>query len=299
MARIAVIPGDGVGQEVTPEGVRLLETVAARRGLDLEIEVWPYGADHYLATGETLPAARLEALRSDYRAVLLGAMGDPRVPDQRHAREIVMGLRFGLDLYVNLRPARLLADRLSPLKGKGRADLDFVVFRENTEGPYVDAGGWIKRDTPDEIAINEDVNTHTGVSRIIRAAFEYACRTGRRRVCMSDKSNAMRYAGDLWQRRWRAIGAEYPEIEQRHLYVDALCGATVPAPETAGRVAYLDGLRAVARRTPRRHYPERRRPTNRNSPPVSTSRKSQDVGARRHPNTAQLVPLAEGAFHRG
>ena len=297
MARIAVIPGDGVGQEVTPEGVRLLETVAARRGLDLEIEVWHYGADYYLATGETLPAARLEALRSDYRAVLLGAMGDPRVPDQRHAREIVMGLRFGLELYVNLRPARLLADRLSPLKGKGGP-----ISTSRLPGEHRRAVRRRRRldqeRHPDEIAINEDVNTHTGVSRIIRAAFEYACRTGRRRVCMSNKSNAMRYAGDLWQRRWRAIGAEYPEIEQRHLYVDALCGATVPAPERPAEWPTWTGC-ALSTRTPRRHYPERRRPTNRNSPPISSSRKSQDVGARRHPNTAQLVPLAEGAFHRG
>jgi 3-isopropylmalate dehydrogenase len=233
LAKIAVIAGDGIGREVIPEGVRLLELLAAKRKLPIEIEHWPYGADHFLKTGETLPVARMDALRKGaYRAVLLGAMGDPRVPDGKHAREILLGMRFQLDLYVNLRPVRLLDDRITPLKGKTRKDIQFDVFRENTEGLYVDAGRFERRGTPEETAVNEDVNTYRGVTRILKAALEHARKTGKKRVCMSDKSNAVRFAGDLWQRRWKALGADYPELERRHLYIDALAMELVRAPES-------------------------------------------------------------------
>jgi 3-isopropylmalate dehydrogenase len=155
--------------------------------------------------------------------VLLGALGDPRVPDSKHAHDILFGLRFGYDLYANVRPAKALCDRLVPLRGRGARDVDFVVFRENTEGIYVGVGGQVKRGTPDEIAINEDVNTRKGVERILRAAFEHARRERRGRVHMADKSNAMRHAHELWLRVFREISCEYPEIEARHVYVDALC----------------------------------------------------------------------------
>jgi len=229
MTRIAVIPGDGIGIEVTREAVETLRLVAERSGRPIRFDMFPWGADHYLKTGETLPAGSLERLAA-YDAILLGALGDPRVPDMRHAADILLGIRFGLDLYVNYRPVRLLDDRLCPLKGRTVQDVDFVVFRENTEGLYVGMGGIFKKGTPDEIAIQEDVNTRKGVERIIRHAFEYARRAGRRRVLMADKSNALTYGHDLWQRTFRELAAAYPDLEASHLYVDALTMQLVKDP---------------------------------------------------------------------
>jgi 3-isopropylmalate dehydrogenase len=229
--RIAAIPGDGIGKEVIPEGVRLLSAIARKRQLALRFDELPYGADRYLATGETLPPSAIGTLREGYAAILFGAVGDPRVPDNRHAAEILLALRRGLDLYVNFRPARLFTSQLSPLKDKRPSDIDLVVFRENTEGAYSGIGGSLHRGTPEEVAVNEDVNTARGVSRIIRAALDYARRTGKRRVCMADKANAMGAVGELWQRCWKAAGEDYPEIERRHLYIDALCMELVRAPE--------------------------------------------------------------------
>lgn len=221
MTRIAVIPGDGIGVEVTREAVAALRTAAAREGFEVATEEFPWGADHFLATGQTLPAGALDRLR-EFDAILLGALGDPRVPDNRHAAEILLGIRFGLDLYVNFRPVRLLDERLCPLRGRGVRDLDFVVFRENTEGLYVGMGGFFKKGTPDEIAVQEDVNTRKGVERILRQAFEHARTRGRRRVLMSDKSNALTYGHDLWQRAFREVARDYADIEASHMYVDAL-----------------------------------------------------------------------------
>ena len=155
--------------------------------------------------------------------VLLGALGDPRVPSLDYARDILFGLRFGLDLYCNIRPIQCLSDRLMPLKGKSAKDCDMVVFRENTEGIYVNVGGQFKKGTPDEVAINEDINTRKGVERVIRAAFDFAKAHGRGRVHMADKSNAMKHAHELWQRCFREVAADYPGIEAKHQYVDALC----------------------------------------------------------------------------
>ncbi len=169
-------------------------------------------------------------LRDEYAAVLLGALGDPRVPGLEHARDILFGMRFGFDLYANIRPIKVLAESLYPLK-KGRgSDVDIVIFRENTEGVYVGFGGQFKKGTPDEIGINEDVNTRKGVERIIRAAFEHAKRTNKRRVAMADKSNAMRFAHELWLRTFDEVGRQYPDIERRHVYVDALCLYLVQDP---------------------------------------------------------------------
>ena len=160
----------------------------------------------------------------------MGAFGDPRVPDMKHAADILLGARFQLDLYVNYRPVRCLDDRLSPLKSHGAGDIDFVVFRENTEGSYVGCGGNFKRGTPDEVAVQEDVSTRKGVERIVRHAFEFASSRGRRRVVMADKSNAMRYVGDLWQRTFAEVAARYPDIESSSLFVDALCMQIVKDP---------------------------------------------------------------------
>lgn len=231
MARIAVIPGDGIGKEVAPEGVKLLEELSRLRGLGLEFTFFDYGADRYLRDGTTLPPEAIADLRDNYRAILFGAVGDPRVPDNRHAREILLALRFQLDLYVNLRPVRLLADRFSPLKGKGTKEIRTVFFRENTEGVYVDVGGTFKQGTPDEVAVTEDVNTRKGVERICRAALDYARRHGEKTVWMSDKSNAMRHAGGLWQRVWKELAGEYRDLELKHMYVDVLAMQMVLRPE--------------------------------------------------------------------
>jgi len=229
--RIAVLPGDGIGPEVTREAVKVLDAARARFALPLELVELPWGADHYLETGETLPEGALEELRDAYAAILIGAYGDPRIPDMRHAADILLGIRFGLDLYINLRPVKLYDERLCPLAGRGRDDIDMVIFRENTEGAYVGVGGIFKRGTPDEIAVQEEIHTRKGVERILRAAFDYAVRHGRRKVTMSDKSNVMRFGHDLWQRCFAEVAAEYPAIEHEHLYVDALAMQLIRKPQ--------------------------------------------------------------------
>jgi 3-isopropylmalate dehydrogenase len=228
--RVAVIPGDGIGKEVTAEAVRVLQAVSDSAGRGLELTELPWSADHYLSTGVTIPPNGYAMLRDDYDAVLLGALGDPRVPDNRHARDILLGARFELDLYVNYRPVKLLHDRLCPLKDRGRADVNFVVFRENTEGVYVSVGGRFKAGTDDEIAVQEEINTFKGVNRIIRHAFDYARAHGLTKVCMSDKSNAMAQGHALWQRVFKTVATEYPEIQATHLYIDALAMFMVKDP---------------------------------------------------------------------
>lgn len=229
--QIALVPGDGIGKEVIPEGVRLLDHLAAKHGIALNYHPLDWGADRYLRDGVSMPVGAMEWLRSDIDAVFLGALGDPRVKGQQHARDILLGMRFELDLYVNFRPITLLDERRCPLKGKGPEDVDIVVFRENTEGVYTGIGGQFKRGTPDEVAIEAEMNTRKGVERIIRRAFEYADQHGRKSVCMSDKANAMRHGHDLWQRTFREVAAEYPHIEAFHLYVDVLTMEMVRAPE--------------------------------------------------------------------
>ncbi|HEY7114174.1 MAG TPA: 3-isopropylmalate dehydrogenase [Thermoanaerobaculia bacterium] len=228
--RIAIVAGDGIGVDVTREAVKVLEAVDRRRSLELRLASFPWSADHYLATGETVPPGAFEQLSRDFDAVFMGAFGDPRVPDMKHAAEILLGARFRLDLYINFRPVRCLTDRLCPLKGYAAGDVDFVVFRENTEGAYVGAGGHLKRGTPDEVATQEDVSTRKGVERILRAAFEHARKRPRKRLVMSDKSNAMRFVGDLWQRAFAEVAREFPDVESSHLYIDALCMQIVRDP---------------------------------------------------------------------
>jgi 3-isopropylmalate dehydrogenase len=230
MPRIAIVPGDGIGQDVTAEAVKVLRAVSAVFGRALDLDTLPYGADHYLATGITIPPGGYQTLRDDYDAIFIGAVGDPRVPDQRHARDILLGIRFELDLYVNHRPVRLLDERLCPLKHRGPRDVDFTVFRENTEGLYAGIGGRFKAGTPDEVAIQEEINTYKGVYRIVKHAFEFARARNLRRVCMADKSNAMAQGHALWQRVFKEIAAEYPDIEARHLYIDALAMFMVKDP---------------------------------------------------------------------
>jgi 3-isopropylmalate dehydrogenase len=228
--RIAIVPGDGIGVDVTREAVKVLQEVSTRRALPLELASFPWSAEHYLSTGETVPAGAFEELSRGFDALFMGAFGDPRVPDMKHAAEILLGARFQLDLYINLRPVRCLADRLCPLRAFAAKDVDFVVFRENTEGAYVGLGGNFRRGTPEEVAIQEDLATRRGVERILRAAFEHARSRSRKRLVMSDKSNAMRFVGDLWQRTFADVSAEYPDVEARHLYIDALCMQMVRDP---------------------------------------------------------------------
>ena len=210
--------------------MHVAEATAAAFGIPLELEWFDYGADAYLKTGVGLPAGAMENLRDNFDAIYLGALGDPRIPDMVHGKEILLGLRFGLDLFVNHRPVKLLDERLCPLKNRTIEDVDFVVFRENTEGAYVGVGGIFKQGTADEVALQEDINTRKGVERIIRYAFEYAREHGRKSVVMSDKSNVLRYGHDLWQRVFAEVRAEYADIESWHLFVDALTMQMVKNP---------------------------------------------------------------------
>lgn len=230
--RIALIPGDGIGKEVIPEAVKVITA----SGANVETSQFDWGADRYLADGVTVPPDGFAMLERDFDAILLGAFGDPRVNSNLHAKEILLGIRFQMDLYANLRPVRLLDAALCPLKGIEPKHVDFVVIRENTEGVYTDVGGVFKKGTPDEVAVQEDINTRKGVERIIRYAFEYCERhtkldgSPRNRVLMCDKSNAMTHAGGLWQRVFKEVSGEYPQIKAEHMYVDALCMQMVRDP---------------------------------------------------------------------
>ena len=228
---IAVIPGDGIGIDVTVETTKVLNAVAAAAGKELDLVEFDWGADRYLKDGTTLPEDAPEMLRREYDAIYIGALGDPRVPSMKHAADILLGLRFKMDLYVNARPAVLFDKRLTPLRDRDEKDINMIIFRENTEGAYVGMGGQFKRGTPDEVAIQEDVNTRKGVERIIRYAYEYARKHGLKRLCMSDKANALNYGHDLWQRVFAQVREEYADIESTHWYVDALTMQLVKRPE--------------------------------------------------------------------
>jgi 3-isopropylmalate dehydrogenase len=230
--RIAVIAGDGIGKEVIPQALKAVQAAGAA----VEFTEFDWGADRYLADKTTVPPDAFSNLARDYDAILVGAFGDPRVPSNIHAKEILLGMRFKMDLYANVRPVRLIDAALCPLKGVEPKDVDFVVIRENTEGVYGDAGGVFKQGTADEIAIQEDINTRKGVERIIRYAFEHCAKnrkldgSPRKRVLMCDKSNAMTHAGGLWQRVFKEVAGQYPQIETQHMYVDALCMQMVRDP---------------------------------------------------------------------
>jgi 3-isopropylmalate dehydrogenase len=230
--RIAVIPGDGIGKEVIPQAVKVIQA----SGAAVELSEFDWGADRYVRDQTTVPADGFTMLARDFDAIFVGAFGDPRIKTNIHAKEILLGMRFKMDLYANVRPVRLLDAALCPLKGVEPKDVDFVVLRENTEGVYTDAGGVFKQGTPDEIATQEDINTRKGVERIIRYAFEYCQKhtkldgSRRSKVLMCDKSNAMTHAGGLWQRVFKQVSAEFPEITAQHMYVDALCMQMVREP---------------------------------------------------------------------
>src|SRR5207302_577949 len=216
--------------EVTPQAVKVLKAVTVPGRRPLEFVAFDWSADKYHGEGVSLPSGAVEMLRDEFDAILFGALGDPRVPSNQHAADILLGLRFKLDLYVNARPVELLHERLTPLRDRTEKDIRLIVFRENTEGLYVGVGGFFKKGTPDEIAVQEDVNSRKGVERIIRYAFEYARKNGLKRLCMSDKSNAMTFAHDLWQRVFKQVRQEYADVDSRHLYIDTLAMEIVRDP---------------------------------------------------------------------
>jgi 3-isopropylmalate dehydrogenase len=224
---IAVIPGDGIGPEVVREGVRVLERVAALEGFGVRLTTYPFGAEHFLSTGEVFPDAAFEEVRAQ-RAVLLGAVGDPRVPPGQLEFGIVGRLRFELDLYVNLRPVRLYAEHLCPLKDRTPADLDFVVVRENTEDAYAGAWGFFRRGTPDEVATQQMIFTRRGVERVLRHAFGLA-RARRRKLTLLTKANAVR-AMELWTRVFEELGGEHADVVCEHQYIDAACMYVIKDP---------------------------------------------------------------------
>ena len=230
VARVALIGGDGIGPEVIGAAEGVLSAAAARHGLDLTLDHWDLSADRFLRDGVTITDEERDRLIDEYDAALLGALGDPRVPGNEHTRDILLGLRFGADLYINFRPCKLLVPALSPLRNPDPAT-DVVFFRENTEGLYVGVGGSFKPGTPDEIATEQSVNTWKGVDRIVRAAFEYAAATGRGRVTLVDKANVLLHEGGLWRRVFAEVGAAYPGIVQDAMYVDAMAMDLVRRPE--------------------------------------------------------------------
>jgi 3-isopropylmalate dehydrogenase len=230
MIDIAVVAGDGIGPEVVAEAVKVLKIAAARYGFGLGLHDIELGADRYLRTGELLPDSTLRELRG-YDAILFGAVGDPRVKPGILEKDILLKLRFELDLYINLRPAKLYPGAPCPLVGKGPADVDMAIVRENTEGLYVGQGSFERRGEKDEIALQLSRNTRFGVERCVRYAFEYARKNHRQRVTFCGKTNVLNFAHDLWMRVFEAVRAEYAGIEANYAHVDALCMFLVKNPE--------------------------------------------------------------------
>jgi len=229
--KIAVIPGDGTGPEVVREGLKVLEAAAQSRGFKYESQEYDFGGDRYLRTGETLPASAVEELKQ-FDAIFLGAIGHPQVKPGILEKGILLDLRFSLDQYINLRPVKLFPGVETPIKDKGPEDIDFVVVRENTEGLYAGAGGFLKKGTPDEVALQESINTRKGVERCIRYAFEY-CRDRNKenKLTLCGKTNVLTFAHDLWQRTFDEVAKEYADIKTDYAHVDAICMWFVKNPE--------------------------------------------------------------------
>jgi len=228
---IAVIPGDGTGPEVTEEGIKVLQAVADKCGFKLKFETYNLGGENYLSTGETLPDSVLGTL-AESDAIYLGAIGHPDVKPGILEKGILLNLRFHFDQYVNLRPIKLYEGVYTPLKDKGPEDIDFVVIRENTEGLYAGAGGFLKRGTPDEIAVQESINTRKGVERCIRFAFEYCRKQNKaKKLTLCGKTNVLTYGFDLWERTFNEVATEYSDIETDYAHVDAICMWMIKNPE--------------------------------------------------------------------
>ncbi len=229
--QIAVIPGDGSGPEMVHEGMRVLKSTAEKFGFNLDFSTFNYGGEHYLQTGEVLPEDAVSTL-SKYQAIFLGAIGHPKVKPGILEKGILLRLRFELDQYINLRPVKLYPGVETPLKNKGPEDIDFVVVRENTEGPYVGSGGFFKKGTSHEIALQESINTRKGVERCLRYAFLYCRkRNKKKKLTLCAKTNVLTYASNLWERTFHEVGAEFPDIERDYGHVDAICMWMVKNPE--------------------------------------------------------------------
>jgi len=227
---IAIIPGDGTGPEVVAEGIKILNTSSEKFGFKLNYTQFDFGGERYLKTGKILEESEINELRK-FKAIFLGAIGHPEVQPGILEKGILLKLRFALDQYINLRPVKLYEGVETPIKNKGPKDIDFVVVRENTEGLYVGAGGFLKKGTPDEVAIQESINTRKGVERCIRYAFEYAKAKGRKKVTMVGKTNVLTFAFDLWKRTFDEVAKEYPGITADYAHVDATTMWFVKNPE--------------------------------------------------------------------
>jgi 3-isopropylmalate dehydrogenase len=228
---IAVIPGDGTGPEVVAEGLKVLETVAAKCNFGYHFSTYDMGGEHYLKTGETISDQQLESL-GQKDAIYLGAIGHPEVKPGILEKGILLKTRFSLDQYINLRPVKLYEGVYTPIKDKLPEHVDFVVVRENTEGLYSGAGGCLKRGTPDEVATQESINTRKGVERCVRYAFEYCKKRNRaKKLTLCGKTNVLTYAFDLWERTFNEVANAYPDIEADYAHVDALCMWMVKNPE--------------------------------------------------------------------
>jgi len=228
---IAVIPGDGTGPEVVSEGLKVLNAAADRAGFTLNLNSFDFGGDRYLKTGEVLPDNAADDLKK-YDAIFLGAIGHPDVKPGILEKGILLRLRFELDQYINLRPVKLYPGVECPLKDKGPEHIDFVVVRENTEGLYAGAGGFLKKGTPDEVAVQESINTRKGVERCIRYAFEYCRKRNKdKKLTLCGKTNVLTYAFDLWERTFNEVAKEYADIKSDYAHVDAITMWFVKNPE--------------------------------------------------------------------
>jgi 3-isopropylmalate dehydrogenase len=227
---LAVVAGDGIGPEVVTEGLKVLDAVAPAHDVSFACTRYDLGAQRWHRTGETLPDAVLDEIR-DHDAIVLGAVGDPSVPSGVLERGLLLRLRFELDHHVNLRPVRLYPGVDTPLAGKTPADIDMVVVREGTEGPYAGSGGFLRRGTPQEVATEESLNTAFGVERVVRNAFERALRRPRRRLTLVHKNNVLTHAGDLWTRVFGEVAADFPDVATEYLHVDAASMFFVTDPE--------------------------------------------------------------------
>jgi 3-isopropylmalate dehydrogenase len=228
--RLAVIAGDGIGPEVVAEGLKVLDAVAGRHDVTFVRTDYDLGAARWHRTGETLPDSVLEEVRG-HDAILLGAVGDPSVPSGVLERGLLLRLRFELDHHVNLRPVRLYPGVPTPLAGKTPDDIDMVVVREGTEGPYAGSGGFLRKGTPHEVATEESLNTAFGVERVVRDAFTRAMRRPRRQLTLVHKNNVLTHAGDLWTRTFAQVAGDFPEVTTDYLHVDAASMFFVTSPE--------------------------------------------------------------------
>ncbi len=230
MVRIAVVRGDGIGHEVMPEAEKTLLAAAEGSGFPVDLTLLDWGSDRCLREGRGMPEDGCRHLMENSDAVFLGAIGDPCVGGSIVQEQVLSGIRFGLDLYANIRPCRLYHEGLSPLKGVREGEVDLVVFRENTEGLFVNVGGFFKQGTKDEVALQEEVHTYKGVERVLRAAFAFAERHGRRKVTMADKASGLRYAGGIWRRVFDEVRADFPGVEAEAKHIDAVAMELIQHP---------------------------------------------------------------------